>query len=258
MAWTRARGSLRAHASARAERVGGRTRLVELRSEAPLVLRATPNALYLVGGAAGPLGGDDLALDVAVGCGACLSVRSAAATLAQPGACASSSRSAMHLDIGDGAAVDWHLEPLVSVVGSDHLVDTTVTLARSSRLRLVDEMVLGRAGEASGRIRVRCRVVREGAHVLAHDLDLGPGSPGWDGAAVMGGARALISALLVGPDAPPTASVANARDGSRAAWMPFAPEAALLLAVGPSLLSARHLVHSLGSRVIRGASRRVE
>jgi urease accessory protein len=151
----------------------------------------------------------------------------------------------MRVDIGDGAVVDWHPEPLISVVGSDHLVDTTVSLSRSSRLKLVDEIVLGRAGEVSGRLRVRCRVIRDGARVLAHDLDLGPGSPGWDSAAVMGGARALISTLLVGPDAPVTASTANAPDGSRAAWMPFAPDAALLLAVGPTLLAARHLTHSL-------------
>jgi urease accessory protein len=75
---------LRAHASARAERVGDVSRLVELRSDPPLVLRATPAGLHLVGGAAGPLGGDELALDITVGAGACLVVRSAAATLAQP------------------------------------------------------------------------------------------------------------------------------------------------------------------------------
>ncbi|HUP76730.1 MAG TPA: urease accessory protein UreD [Acidimicrobiales bacterium] len=230
---------MRAYASARAEHIGGQTRLVELRSEAPLVLRATPHALYLVGGAAGPLGGDDLALDLAVGCGACIAVRSAAATLAQPGPQASPSRTTVRLDIGDAAIVDWHPEPLISVQGSDHLVDTTVTLARSARLTLVDEIVLGRAGEPSGRIRVRCRVSRDGASVLAHDLDLGPGLPGWDGAAVMGGARALISTLRVGPDAPTAASVAHSPDGSRAAWMPLAREAALLLAVGPTLLAAR-------------------
>ena len=233
---------MRAHASARAEYVGGRTRLVELRSEAPLVLRSTPDALYLVGGAAGPLGGDDLALDVVVGCGACLAVRSAAATLAQPGSGSAPSRATLRFDVGDASMLDWHPEPLVSVRGSDHLVDTTVSLSRSARLNLMDELVLGRAGEAPGRIRVRCRVARDGATLLAHDLDLGHGSPGWDGAAVIGGARALITMLRVGPDAPTTASVImNAEDGSRAAWMPLAREAALLLAIGPTLLATRLL-----------------
>jgi len=250
---------LRAHASARAEYVEGRTRLVEIRSEAPLVLRSTPDALYLVGGAAGPLGGDELALDVVVGCGACLAVRSAAATLAQPGPGSAPSRATLRFEVGDAATLDWHPEPLVSVQGSDHLVDTTVSLSRSARLNLVDELVLGCADEASGRIRVRCRVAREGAILLAHDLDLGPGSPGWDGAAVMGGARALFTMLRVGPDAPATASVTvNAEDGSRAAWMPLAPEASLLLAIGPNLLATRRAARSLGSCVIRGESTRVE
>ena len=212
------------------------------------MLRATPEALYLVGGAAGPLGGDDLALDVTVGRGACLAVRSAAATLAQPGLHSSSSRTTLRLDVGDEASLDWCPEPLVSVRGSDHLVDTAVTLSSSARLHLMDELVLGRAGEVSGRIRVRCRVTCGGVVLLAHDLDLGPGSPGWDGAAMMGGARALISTLCVGPDAPASASVvADPEDGSRAVWMPLAREAALLLAVGPTLLAARRLARSLAS-----------
>jgi urease accessory protein len=238
---------LRAHASARAERISGQTRLVELRSEAPLLLRSTPRALYLVGGAAGPLGGDDLALDVTVGAGACLAVRSAAATLAQPGARSSPSRTTMRFDVGDDASLDWHPEPLVSVRGSDHLVETTVALSDTARLRLVDELVLGRTGEEPGRIRLRCRVTRNGVALLAHDLDLGNGSAGWDSAAVMGGARALISSLCVGPDAATTSSVfTEADDGSRAAWMPLGRDAALLLAVGPTLLAARHLVNGGG------------
>ena len=41
---------------------GGVTRLPVLASQVPLVLRRTPDAVYLVGGAAGPIGGDVLAL----------------------------------------------------------------------------------------------------------------------------------------------------------------------------------------------------
>ena len=56
-----------------------------LRSDGPLALRETPRGVYLVGTAAGPLGGDDLALDIDVGPGACLVIRSAAAMLLLPG-----------------------------------------------------------------------------------------------------------------------------------------------------------------------------
>ena len=152
----------------------------------------------------------------------------------------------MRFDVGNAALLDWHPEPLVSVRGSDHLVETTVALSDTARLRLVDELVLGRAGEEPGRIRVRCRVTRNGVALLAHDLDLGNGSAGWDSAAVMGDARALISSLHVGPDAATTSSVVTDGDGSRAAWMPLGRDAALLLAVGPTLLAARRLVNGGG------------
>jgi len=55
---------------------GGRLRLARLRAQAPLVLRPTgPGQVHLVGGAAGPLPGDRLCLDVEVGPGARLTVR---------------------------------------------------------------------------------------------------------------------------------------------------------------------------------------
>ena len=224
-----------------------------------MVFRSTADALYLVGGAGGPLGGDELSLAVAVGDSACLAVRSAAATLAQPGSRPGPSYMTMRFTVGNGATLDWQPEPLVSVQGSDHLLDTTVALSSTARLRLVDELVLGRAGEAPGRLRVRCRVTREGVAILAHDLDLGAGSPGWDSAAVLGDARAVVSVLVVGPDAPATATVASdPAEGSRAAWLPLAPDAALLLALAPTLLAARRIAHSLGSCVIRGVSTRLE
>ena len=43
----------------------GVTRLPVLSSQVPLVLRRTPSAVYLVGGAAGPIGGDELSLRIA-------------------------------------------------------------------------------------------------------------------------------------------------------------------------------------------------
>ncbi|MDX6338559.1 MAG: urease accessory protein, partial [Streptosporangiaceae bacterium] len=55
----------------------GRTRITVLRSDGPLALRETPLGVYLVGTAAGPLGGYDLTLDIDVGPGSCLVIRSA-------------------------------------------------------------------------------------------------------------------------------------------------------------------------------------
>jgi urease accessory protein len=212
-----------------------------------LVLRATPAGLYLVGGAAGPLGGDDLALDVTVASHASLAVRSAAATLAQPGPRRAPSTTAVCLAVDDHASLDWRPEPLVSVRGSDHRLDTRVTLHRYAQLWLTDEFVLGRSGEEPGRLRVCCRVDREGAPLLAHDLDLGTDAPAGDSAAIVGDARAIISTLVVGAVAPTRAAVArDDRSGARAAWMPLAADAALLLAVGPTLPAARALSTMLG------------
>src|SRR5687768_16184312 len=59
----------------------GATRLPVLRSSVPLVLRQAEDAVWIVGGAAGPLGGDDLGLDIDVGPGAALTVRTAAAAV---------------------------------------------------------------------------------------------------------------------------------------------------------------------------------
>jgi urease accessory protein len=233
---------MRARASARAEMTASGTRVVALRSEAPLVLRETPDALYLVGGAGGPLGGDDLALDVEVGPGAHLRVRSAGATLAQPGPHGGSSRLRCTIRVGDGASLDWAPEPLVSVRASDHVVETTVDLAASAWLELHDEIALGRADEAPGRLRSRCRVTRDGVPVLAHDLDLGGPDGAWAGPAGIGPARFVTSILRVGPDlrAPDPGAVATA-DG-RAGCFPLVPGAVLWMAVASTRGGARRLL----------------
>lgn len=85
---------VRAHAriTAAPDARGG-TALPELAGDGPLALRriragAGEARVCLVGAMAGPLGGDRLRLDVRVEAGAALSVTSAAATLALPGAAA--------------------------------------------------------------------------------------------------------------------------------------------------------------------------
>jgi hypothetical protein len=53
-----------AHAAVVAEATDRGCAFPTLRSDPPLLLRPTPDALYLQGGAAGPLGGDRLRLDI--------------------------------------------------------------------------------------------------------------------------------------------------------------------------------------------------
>ncbi len=238
---------MRARASITAAAFDGRSRITGLRSDPPLVVRETADAVYLVGAAAGPLGGDKLRVEVSVGDGARLTVRSAAATLAQPGPEGGRSRLTASFSVGAGGSLRWRPEPLVSVRGSDHTIDTTVVLGESASLIMQDELVLGRDHEESGRVRSRLRIERGGTPLLAHDLDVGGDAPGWSSAAVLGSARAVVSIVLVGADAPTEARTLVDRDtGVRAAWLPLAPGAAVLLALAPGLRAARAAAAALG------------
>ncbi len=220
---------MRAAAAIRAELVGGRTRLVALRSDPPLTVRATPAGeaacVHLVGSAAGPLGGDELAIGVEVGPGAELTVRSAAASLAQPGPAGAPSSLIVVVRVGAGGCLRWCPEPLVAVRGCDHRTSATVDLASDARLEWREELVAGRHGEDPGRVRARLQVDRGGRPL--HRGELAIGQPGWDGPAGTDGARAVGSLLAVGgsrpePIRPP---------GVRAAALQLAEDATLTLAL---------------------------
>lgn len=164
--------------SATAVRVGvdacGISRVVDLRCEAPQLLRITEGGgdaanpmaqLHLVGGAAGPLGGDTWSLTMKLDPGAQVRLRSVAASLAQPDPQQRSSTSQVRVAVGAGAVLDAWSEPLVSVLGSHHTVDVTLDVARDARVRWVDEVVLGRHDEPGGTVVLRQRLTC-GDHVV--------------------------------------------------------------------------------------------
>ncbi|QBI19733.1 urease accessory protein UreD [Egibacter rhizosphaerae] len=177
----------------------GRTRIVERRSDPPLVLRPTPEAVHLVGGTAGPLGGDDLALDVEVGPGARLTVRTVAASLVYPGT--GPSRLAVTARVDRGGHLDWAPEPTVAIAGCDHEASASIDLAEDATLRWSEQLVLGRSGEAGGRVRSTLWADLAGSPLLRHALDVGGDAP--DGPAITAGARAIGNLLVVGPEAAP-------------------------------------------------------
>jgi urease accessory protein len=232
------RTAVQAHAVARVEAgPDGTARVVEARSAVPLVLRHTsthpcggypeqpstapPEAvrpvtglappalptvtLHLLGAAAGPLAGDLLRLDVSVGPGVRLVLRSVAATLAMPGHGPGPSVLEIHAQVAGGGALDLLPEPTVAVRGCHHRMVGRAEVATGGWLRWREEIVLGRFGEAAGQVETDLRIdvgAQTGSlPLLRQQLTLGPDVPGLTGAALIGSARAVGSLLVAAPPA---------------------------------------------------------
>jgi urease accessory protein len=160
----------------------------------------------LVGSGAGPLGGDDLALDVRVGAGATLDLSSVAASLVQPGATGLGSRTTIDVEVAEGAHLHLHLQPSVLVAGCDHESVVRVRVGDRSSLVWRDEVVLGRHDERSGSLRQRVDVEVGGVALLRTEVALGPALGYSSSPAGVGTARA-VGSLLVVDDAVDRASV---------------------------------------------------
>ncbi|MEU7907326.1 urease accessory protein UreD [Actinoplanes sp. NPDC049118] len=233
---------MRAEARIVAEADGrGGTRLAVLRGEAPLLPRRTgPRddgevTVHLVGGAAGPLRGDDLRLDVEVGPGARLELRSVAAQLALPGRPgAPPSRLEIRASVAAGAALRWLPEPLIAATGCHHLAVTLVEVEAGGSLLWRDDLVCGRHDEPSGDVRADMTVRYAGSTLYRHELSVGPEAPGWSGAAVLGGGRAVGALILAGPALPAPEVL-----GDAAVLMPLAGPGMFAGAVGADIREVR-------------------
>lgn len=183
-----------------AERAGGRTRCTTLRSEPPISLRDTPNGLYLVASGAGPIGGDDLHLEVDVGHGAAVVVRSSAASMVLPGP--SGAASSLRVRATVQGALRWAPEPTILVAGCDHRTSSSIELGPDASLWWREVVVLGRHDERSGSLLQRLHVDRAGVPLLRTELPIGPRWPGAAGPAGTDGARVVTSVLVAGLPAP--------------------------------------------------------
>jgi urease accessory protein len=194
-----------------------------------------PGVVHLVGTAAGPLGGDEVEVRIRVGAGARLAVRSVAATLVYPARDVATSTVRVVAEVADGGHLDFAPEPTIVCAGAELTATTHVALTGSATLRLLEEVVLGRANEARGRWRGRTVVTRDGVPLLSHTLrsdvlsdprGAGPGEP----------ARAVVTRLEVDAARP---AVAPQTRGT-AVTLPLAtPGAVLTTAFGPGLAAAR-------------------
>lgn len=193
----------RARIVAECDGAGG-TRLTSLHGEAPLLPRRTgprsgPAQVHLVGGAAGPLRGDELLIEVVVGAGARLCVRTVAASIVLGGRSDVESQTTVRASVGAGGELLWLPEPVVATAGCRHVSRSTVELAAGARLTWREELVCGRTGEEPGNLRLVTAVRQEGRPLSTQELAVGPSAPGWSGPAVLGGHRAAGTVLFVDP-----------------------------------------------------------
>lgn len=238
---------MRAFARVAAEPDGrGGTRLAVLHGESPLLLRRTGGrggpgvTVHLVGGAAGPLRGDELRLELTVGPGAELEIRSVAAQLALPGrAGLPASRYDIRATVAAGGVLRWLPEPLIAAAGCDHLTTTHVEVAEGGSVLWRDDLVCGRHHEGSGDVRIKTTFRYGGSTVYRHDLNVGPRAPGWSGAAVLGAGRAVGTLVAIGPAVAMPPMVAADPLVGEVATMPLAGPGVLATAVGVDIRQVR-------------------
>jgi urease accessory protein len=156
------------------------------------------------------------------------------ATLLLPGADGAASRTTVGVTVEAGGTLVWWPQPVIAACGCNHLIEVRIDLAVDSRLVLREEILLGRHGETSGRLRQRLRVRRDQHPLHLQDLELGDTtgrSP-----AVLGDHRAVGNVLVVAPDPLPDTTVLLDR---QSLVMPLASGAALVSALGQDNLEVR-------------------
>ncbi|HET7268476.1 MAG TPA: urease accessory protein UreD [Oleiagrimonas sp.] len=232
------------------------SRVCVLRSHAPLVLRPTlPKGIEpgvdqaadvarvaLASGAAGPLGGDEFALDVRVGAGSTLVLNEISATLLLPGARGGCSHMRITVHVEADATLVWMPEPVIAARGCDHVHDIRVELAPSARFLMRDELLLGRHREPPGDLLQNLRVRRGGRALFHQQLRLGPSARGWRSPAVLGANKCVGTVLAVDPAWANDVPGVNlfARD---AALLPLQGPAAMVSALAADSLALRRTLH---------------
>lgn len=241
-----------AEATVEVERRDGRDVVTHLRSDPPLTLRQTPEAVQVVASGAGPLGGDRLVVRVRVGAGARLVLRSIAAAMVLPGAVPAPSLSLLDAEVGAGASLDIALEPQIVVAGADHRAVTRIRLGERAMLRWRDEVVLGRHDEDGGTVVQEARITVADRPVLATAVVLGDRRRGAMGPAGVDGARAMGALVSIGGrdglgESGPASPTMNTPDvpGARGAVMSLSHGAVLASVLGTAPGPVRRWLDSL-------------
>jgi urease accessory protein len=145
------------------------------------------------------LAGDHVEVELVVGPGAWLTVTEITGTVAYDAGGVASSWS-VSARVGAGASLLWDAPPFVVATGADVARSTVVELAAGAVAGWREAVVLGRTGEAGGRVRTTTRVTLGDVPVLVDEVVLG--APDAD-LVTRGTARVVDTTTLVGLRAAP-------------------------------------------------------
>jgi urease accessory protein len=239
-------GASAVEAAARLRLVDGR---LTFASAPPVVLRRTGRRrVHVVAVGGGPLGGDRLRLRVELGPGERLAVHSAAATVVQPGRDAGAAASFdVEAVLAERSALDWRPEPTVVCDGALWEPSVRLDVAEGARARVVEQLVLGRSGQAGGRCASTTRARVGGVPVLAATTVIDGADAALTGIGGTGGARSVGSVLVVGEAAP---DAEEALDDGGVVWArtPLDGPGSLLTAVGTTRAVAQVLAREGGAQ----------
>ncbi|MCV7179216.1 urease accessory protein UreD [Mycolicibacterium sphagni] len=191
-------------------------RLPRIECRGALAARQTePDTVHLVSAAATPLGGDTIAIRLIVEPGARLRLRSAAATVALPGAGTTQSWACWHIEAAGELDVDP--EPTIVAATARHFSELRVHLAESGRLRIRERVQIGRTDEREGFWSGALHADVAGAPLLRHRVELGQGAVADD---ALGTPLACVSELRYPEPAADAAGItlALAAGGSLSTW----------------------------------------
>jgi urease accessory protein len=222
------------------------------RSSVPVVLRPTgEHRVHLVHAAGGPLGGDDLALDLTVGADCSLQLRSAAAMVVQPGRLLAAARWTVTAALAPGAVLDWQPEPTVVCDGAELHSQLKVVMQPDAGAMVREQIVLGRADQRGGRFVGELIIELAGAPLLAHTTLLDGADPALTGPAGTGGARVAGMLAVVGEGIEGPVEGASEQPGLRWACSALDGPGWLLLALGDRATDVTRLLDEVAQRLIR-------
>jgi urease accessory protein len=182
----------------------------------PLTVKIRPRRgsaveVWLVGSAAALLEDDQLAMEIDVGPGCELVVRSVASTVAHPCPAERWVTTRTRARVAAGASLWWAPEPVIVAEGARYRYRNEVEVGAGASCVWREEVVLGRSGEDPGRIELEgslCIDV-EGRPLVRDGLC---SAAGWRGPAVVGGARYVGALHLANRPVVPTRPVGTADD----------------------------------------------